>query len=718
MSERKISTTGFPDPTGLVNWLGFFSAAAGVLVLGSGPLHRDGAITLAGMGVLAALTLALGLYCRRHYLHPTGNQDRPADLELPFLLVVFTWTLFRLAKPLLPYPIIIPAIVIAWLTLRYHWSIALPAVLAALVIELELALTGNQSPGEAAADLMVCAIIATSLHLFPGGKLYKHKLQEERRAAVRKEANRERASEMGLADDGISVPAILRDGEFPETIDLYGEQTVENINKSFELQLEMIRLALNLTTVAVLWVDLANEDLRLRYLATSRSDIDPGPYPAGTGITGALSGTHEEMELVGVKPFHPRLPYYRQHENIGAIMALRIPVGRKDHEKPETAKSGILCVDRESDAPWSDRERRVLRLTAKKLALEISGSRLLLNMDRERAAIHRLCHGLRELNSDLKLDSIFASSIKAVKAQVPTDLLALCLKNGDAYQVVLAEGSGTEKLINRTFPLEEGLVGQAIKTARTLPANGRYRGTAPVFAKDQAFTADYRSLLAVPLPDEDNIPIGCLVAAAGPAQVFTKNRREILEIIAAQIAIKIKLGQAHEQLSLLATTDGLTGLANHRAFQHGCGVMLERARRNNKPLCLLLGDLDHFKDINDRFGHPFGDEVLKKVAGVIEESVRTVDLAARYGGEEFALVLENCDTKGGLRMAERIRKKISHLNLSGGGARISLTISLGLAVFPENCPDQPGLIELADQALYRAKKAGRNRTVVWAEADA
>ncbi|MFN2369487.1 MAG: hypothetical protein ABR605_11240, partial [Desulfurivibrionaceae bacterium] len=80
----------------------------------------------------------------------------------------------------------------------------------------------------------------------------------------------------------------------------------------------------------------------------TRSDIDPGPYPAGTGITGALTDTHQETELAGVRPSHPRLPYYRKHENIGAIMALRIPVGRKDHEIPETGRSGILCVDRQS----------------------------------------------------------------------------------------------------------------------------------------------------------------------------------------------------------------------------------------------------------------------------------------------------------------------------------------------------------------------------------
>ena len=278
----------------------------------------------------------------------------------------------------------------------------------------------------------------------------------------------------------------------------------------------------------------------------------------------------------------------------------------------------------------------------------------------------------------------------------------------------MIEGEGSEQLINQYFPVEEGLVGQVIKTARTLPAGGRYLGAAPIFSKGLAFSG-FQSLLVIPLPDEDNTPIGCLVVGAENPQVFTKNRQEVLEIIAAQIAIKVKLGQAHAQLALLATTDGLTGLANHRAFQHGCEAMLERAKRNGDPLCLLMGDLDHFKNINDNFGHPFGDQILLKVAKVMAEAVRTVDLAARYGGEEFALVLENCDAKGGRILAERIREKIEGLSLTCEDKLLTVTLSIGIAVFPRNCGDKAQLIELADQALYQAKKKGRNRTVLWSE---
>jgi len=211
--------------------------------------------------------------------------------------------------------------------------------------------------------------------------------------------------------------------------------------------------------------------------------------------------------------------------------------------------------------------------------------------------------------------------------------------------------------------------------------------------------------------------LGALVVAAAAAGIFTGNRREMLELIATQVAIKIELAQAHEQLGRLATTDGLTGLANHRSFQHGFETMLERARRNRSSFCLLLGDIDHFKQVNDSYGHPFGDLVLRQVAGVMAETVRTVDLAARYGGEEFAVLLENCDATGGRQLAERIREKIARLNPVCQGRPVPVSISLGLVVFPEDGTSRDLLIGRADQALYRAKARGRNRTVIWLASD-
>jgi len=264
------------------------------------------------------------------------------------------------------------------------------------------------------------------------------------------------------------------------------------------------------------------------------------------------------------------------------------------------------------------------------------------------------------------------------------------------------------------YGLSEGLIGQVIRLNHPLPANARYAGPAPVFSRTSTLSG-YRSLFILPLAKEEGGAMGALTVAAKADGVFGKVERDVLGLIAAQVGIKIDLAKSHELLSKLATTDGLTDLANHRTFQHGFDIMLHRAKRRNSPLALILCDIDWFKKINDNHGHQFGDQVLKGVAKVLADAVRREDLAARYGGEEFALILENSDKKGASQMAERIRQDIAALVFTVEAKRIGVTISLGIAAFPEDGQKKTVIIEKADQALYSAKRQGRNRTVIWDE---
>ena len=219
----------------------------------------------------------------------------------------------------------------------------------------------------------------------------------------------------------------------------------------------------------------------------------------------------------------------------------------------------------------------------------------------------------------------------------------------------------------------------------------------------------------MPLKKKGSAPIGALAVASRKTAVFTRLPREMLELIAAQLAVKIDLALAHERINRMATTDGLTGLANHRTFQQAFKTMLQRARRQQTPLTLILCDVDHFKGVNDTYGHPFGDVVLKEVALALSRSVRDIDLAARYGGEEFALLLEDSNRRGGAKVAERARQAVAALKLDCEGTAVPVTISLGMAVFGEHGEDIPTLIRHADEALYQAKRQGRNRVVTWEE---
>ena len=160
-----------------------------------------------------------------------------------------------------------------------------------------------------------------------------------------------------------------------------------------------------------------------------------------------------------------------------------------------------------------------------------------------------------------------------------------------------------------------------------------------------------------------------------------------------------------------AITDGLTGLFNHRHFFSRLEFEINRAIRANSPVSVLMLDVDNFKQYNDRYGHPRGDEVLRKCAAAIRDSVRGVDIAARYGGEEFTVILTDTDKNGAMVVAENIRRAIEEQRFSdeGGDATHNVTVSIGVSSYPADTMEMKDLIKKADDALYTAKKEGKNR---------
>ncbi len=176
--------------------------------------------------------------------------------------------------------------------------------------------------------------------------------------------------------------------------------------------------------------------------------------------------------------------------------------------------------------------------------------------------------------------------------------------------------------------------------------------------------------------------------------------------------------QAEAQLALLARSDALTGLANRRHFGEQAASEFARARRLGQPLSVLMFDIDHFKRINDTHGHPVGDEVIRRVARLAGQQLRTLDPLGRYGGEEFIAVLVACPLPPALEMAERIRRAVGDAPHDLAGLPLAVTVSLGLAALSDDCASVDELISRADQALYRAKQGGRNRVCAWEPAGA
>lgn len=634
----------------------------------------------------------------------------------PLLWTVSAWIFFRSSVSYAPHTFLVPAAFISWIVASFPVKIVFVPIATALAIEISLTLLGHQQMMTLGLNLFVYALAAAALPFFMRSKVYRKRMRQHLARTQKTSFTQEYASDIGLLKqnqmylESLSLQKNI--GDQPLLI-----QPVEDIIiASFNIQLELIREALNLTTAAILWSDPNRQSLRLRNVATVREDIVAGPYPMGTGIISPFLKHTDEIVLSHVRAESPSLPYYRDQKGVGGICAMRIKDTSETETEPINGQPfGILCADRVDDSAWTPTEREVLRMAARKIAMDAATAKHLQGMDEERNTMLQVCVALRELNGALGLESAFDATSKAVKALVQSDFMALSLLQNGNHCIVRAEGHNADDLQGLCFPKDEGLVGQVLKNSCPLPAGGEYNGPAPVFSNSRRLSG-FRSLLIVPLSQENGTPKGALTVAALTEGVFSKQRQDILGLIAAQVAIKIDLANAHEQINKLATTDGLTGLANHRTFQYAFDIMLERTTRSKTgPLCLIICDIDHFKRINDTYGHPFGDRILRGVADVLANSVRKVDLAARYGGEEFVVILEDSDESGGRQLAERIRAKIEGLRFRHGSDNVGVTMSFGLAVFPNDGDEKTIIIDHADQALYRAKKSGRNRTVTWSE---
>ena len=179
------------------------------------------------------------------------------------------------------------------------------------------------------------------------------------------------------------------------------------------------------------------------------------------------------------------------------------------------------------------------------------------------------------------------------------------------------------------------------------------------------------------------------------------------------IAMSVSNAVLYEQTRTLAVTDGLTGISNRQYLDKSLLIEFERSTRYGTPLSLVLLDVDHFKVVNDTYGHQKGDDVLVAIASLLKKFCRTNDIAARYGGEEFLMVLPQSNAQGAFKIAERIREEIMKLNFDENESSFSVTISCGVAELNKNCMENVDqLVHMTDQALYEAKNSGRNKTVV------
>jgi len=225
----------------------------------------------------------------------------------------------------------------------------------------------------------------------------------------------------------------------------------------------------------------------------------------------------------------------------------------------------------------------------------------------------------------------------------------------------------------------------------------------------ERFDGTHRFVLnsGAPVYDDLGKIVGCAVAIMD-VTLLKQAQADLMDAREALRQINLELQKALTREQTFARTDNLTGVHNRRYFFEAAHREFAQAERYRMPLALIIFDIDHFKKVNDDFGHQMGDQILQEVAQITRQALRGVDILARYGGEEFVILLPNSTAKEAVYLAERIREQISLFKLKIGSNQVGVTISLGVVDYPGSGQTLESLIQQADKALYAAKNAGRN----------
>ena len=356
--------------------------------------------------------------------------------------------------------------------------------------------------------------------------------------------------------------------------------------------------------------------------------------------------------------------------------------------------------------------------------------RLALRFEQERM----LAQVSEKIVQGLYLKDVLDYVYDAFRPLIPYDRMgcALLEKAGEWVRACWARSDTAEPMLKQGFAAR--MAGSSLETIiatgnpRILNDLELYLQEHPQSVATQLIVAEgVRSSLTCPLIVLGR-PVGFLFFSSFRKNRYESVHQEVFLRLSGLISAVVEKGRLYQELSELnrqlittqealrvqATHDALTGIWNRRAIMEVLGKNFGQARRRKTPMAVVLADIDHFKQVNDGYGHLAGDEVLRAVAGRLEAAVRNGDYVGRYGGEEFLVVLDACDSQGAACVAERVRQAVRSRSIEYENTRIDVTLSLGVAVHHAEDGDVTAetLVKLADDALYHAKRQGRDRTVV------
>jgi diguanylate cyclase (GGDEF)-like protein len=480
------------------------------------------------------------------------------------------------------------------------------------------------------------------------------------------------------------------------------EQTVDTMLDSF---IKIARARLDAFTIAIFFPSNDGGYKLRRYQSPSEHINAQATIYPGVGVIGSfLKDGLRQLKLQEIVTDSMTLYYYTKDAGIRSLMASPIIAGGSER--------GTIIVDSDQKKHFSDEDHAFLTTLAGLLGQTIYQAYLY----NEQKLSHDRLASMSTIEKDFfthpDMDAILDKMVEIIPFAIACDRLTISLKNEDGKSAVVQRvwGASGEGLLNLAFPLDNSNLISLVYQKNLCLFRDYSRSHYEVrYAANEPTEQELSSFLAYPFGVQECS--GTLLLESFRPNAFSEEHHTLLRRLTTSAGLAIEKLRLLERANALATHDGLTGLFNHRQFQSLLADEVSRVKRYNDPLTLVLCDIDFFKRLNDTYGHPFGDLVLKGVSARLQESVRDrIDVAARYGGEEFALVFVKTDLASALQRTERIRESIENIPFrTEQGETVHVTMSFGLARFGEHAKSAEALVKRADKALYKAKENGRNR---------
>jgi diguanylate cyclase (GGDEF)-like protein len=480
------------------------------------------------------------------------------------------------------------------------------------------------------------------------------------------------------------------------------ETVVDNLLDSF---ITIMQQRFSAHTVAILFPTEDNGYRIRRYSSKCTYVNDQAIIYPGVGVIGSfLKDGLKKLNLQEIVSDSMTLYYYNQDAGIRSLIASPLIVG--------DVNRGTIIVDSTEVRHFSDQDQDYLGTMAGLVGQTVYFAYLSTEYRLEHRRIVSMSSIEKDFFNDLSVDAILDSMAKIIPFAISCDRLTISLIEPDTTEAAMQRvwGHLADTFKNLAFSTSDKSLAAIVYSKNIcLCRNFVEDHYETRYTKEEQQSSEFSSFLAVPIGVDKCV--GAFFLEAFRKNAFTESNRDLLLRLATSAGLAIERLRIIEQAKSLATHDGLTGLINHREFQALLKDELSRALRYGDPVSLVLCDIDFFKKVNDTYGHPFGDTVLKGIAGKLRENLRDgVDAVARYGGEEFALILVKTDAEKAVETVERIRQEIEKFHFKNPrGQDIHVTMSFGIAVYLQHAKQIDVLVQKADKALYRAKENGRNR---------